>query len=66
VLNVVEESAATTAIKDIEAREGAVTVLVNNAGITRDNLVMRMKDEEWDAVIATNLSAAFRLSCGAC
>ncbi len=48
--------------KDIESREGAVTILVNNAGITRDNLVMRMKDEEWDAVIETNLSAAFHMS----
>ncbi|MCC7259334.1 MAG: 3-oxoacyl-ACP reductase FabG, partial [Gammaproteobacteria bacterium] len=47
---------------DIEAHEGAVSILVNNAGITRDNLVMRMKDEEWDAVIATNLSAAFLTS----
>lgn len=48
--------------KDIEAHEGAITVLVNNAGIVADNLVMRMKDEEWDAVIATNLSAIFHLS----
>ena len=39
-----------------------VSVLVNNAGITRDNLAMRMKDEEWDAVIDTNLKAVFRLS----
>ncbi|MBW7931017.1 MAG: 3-oxoacyl-ACP reductase FabG [Gammaproteobacteria bacterium] len=48
--------------QDIEAHEGTVTILVNNAGITRDNLLMRMKDEEWDAVIATNLTAAFQLS----
>jgi 3-oxoacyl-[acyl-carrier protein] reductase len=48
--------------KDIESQEGAVTIVVNNAGITRDNLVMRMRDEEWDAVIGTNLSAAFRVS----
>jgi 3-oxoacyl-[acyl-carrier protein] reductase len=48
--------------KDIESSEGAASVLVNNAGITRDNLVMRMRDEDWDAVIATNLSAAFRMS----
>jgi 3-oxoacyl-[acyl-carrier protein] reductase len=48
--------------KDIEATEGAVTILVNNAGIARDNLVMRMKDEEWEAVIATDLSAVFRVS----
>jgi 3-oxoacyl-[acyl-carrier protein] reductase len=48
--------------KDISGKEGAVTILVNNAGITRDNLLMRMKDEEWDAVVATNLSAAFHVS----
>lgn len=47
---------------DISANEGAVTILVNNAGITRDNLLMRMKEEEWQAVIDTNLSAVF-LTC---
>lgn len=41
---------------------GGLDILVNNAGITRDNLFMRMKDEEWDAVIAVNLTSAFRLS----
>jgi 3-oxoacyl-[acyl-carrier protein] reductase len=45
-----------------EAAGGSIDILVNNAGITRDNLFMRMKDEEWDQVIAVNLSAAFRLS----
>jgi 3-oxoacyl-[acyl-carrier protein] reductase len=45
-----------------EAAGGPIDILVNNAGITRDNLFMRMKDEEWDQVIAVNLSAAFRLS----
>jgi 3-oxoacyl-[acyl-carrier protein] reductase len=45
-----------------EAATGPVDILVNNAGITRDNLFMRMKDEEWDQVIAVNLTAAFRLS----
>jgi len=50
-------------IGEIEKEFGvAVTILVNNAGITRDNLAMRMKDEEWDAVIDTNLKAVFRLS----
>ena len=50
-------------IGEIEKEYGiAVTILVNNAGITRDNLAMRMKDEEWDAVIDTNLKAVFRLS----
>jgi 3-oxoacyl-[acyl-carrier protein] reductase len=51
--------------KAAEAALGApVDILVNNAGITRDNLFMRMKDEEWDQVIAVNLTAAFRLSRG--
>ncbi|WP_375455101.1 3-oxoacyl-[acyl-carrier-protein] reductase [uncultured Methylobacterium sp.] len=45
-----------------EAALGGLDILVNNAGITRDNLFLRMKDEEWDAVIAVNLTAAFRLS----
>jgi 3-oxoacyl-[acyl-carrier protein] reductase len=50
-------------VKAAEAAAGApVDILVNNAGITRDNLFMRMKDEEWDQVIAVNLTAAFRLS----
>lgn len=45
-----------------EAAMGTVDILVNNAGLTRDNLSMRMKDEEWDAVMAVNLTAAFRLA----
>ncbi len=45
-----------------EAALGGLDILVNNAGVTRDNLLMRMKDDEWDAVIAVNLTAAFRLS----
>lgn len=45
----------------VEALGGQIDILVNNAGITRDNLVMRMKDEEWDTVIRVNLEAAFRL-----
>jgi 3-oxoacyl-[acyl-carrier protein] reductase len=48
--------------KSAEAAAGAIDILVNNAGITRDNLFMRMKDEEWDQVIAVNLTSAFRLS----
>ena len=46
----------------IEKAHGAVGILVNNAGITRDNLLLRMKDEEWDAVLDTNLKSVFRLS----
>jgi 3-oxoacyl-[acyl-carrier protein] reductase len=49
-------------VKKVEAEIGPVEILVNNAGITRDNLLMRMKDEEWDEVIAVNLTAAFKLS----
>ncbi len=48
--------------KTAEAAAGPIDILVNNAGITRDNLFMRMKDDEWDQVIAVNLTAAFRLS----
>ena len=48
--------------KSAEAAAGAIAILVNNAGITRDNLFMRMKDEDWDQVIAVNLTSAFRLS----
>ena len=49
-------------VGDVEKAYGAVTILVNNAGITKDNLAMRMKESEWDAVIDTNLKSVFRLS----
>ncbi len=49
-------------IKLVTSQFGAPAVLVNNAGITRDNLLMRMKDDEWDSIIATNLSSVFRMS----
>lgn len=49
-------------LKTIAERFGDPTILVNNAGITRDNLLMRMKDEEWESIIETNLSSVFRLS----
>jgi len=62
VLDIADRPAATVLVKDITGAEGAVTILVNNAGITRDNLLMRMKDAEWDDVIATNLSGVFHLS----
>ncbi|CAA7612715.1 3-oxoacyl-(acyl-carrier-protein) reductase [Magnetospirillum sp. LM-5] len=52
-------------VKDAEAAMGSLDILVNNAGITKDGLVMRMKDEDWDSVIAVNLTAAFRLCRGA-
>ena len=53
------------AVKDVESNEGSPSILVNNAGITRDNLLMRMKQEEWDDVIATNLTGMFSI-CKAC
>jgi 3-oxoacyl-[acyl-carrier protein] reductase len=49
-------------LKAITAEYGAVTLLVNNAGITKDTLMMRMNDEDWDAVISTNLSSVYRMS----
>ena len=58
----VREAAQVDAVLDAVERDfGVPTILVNNAGITRDNLAMRMKDEEWDAVIDTNLKSVFRL-----
>jgi 3-oxoacyl-[acyl-carrier protein] reductase len=62
VLNVTDATAIDAAIKDVEANEGAITILVNNAGITRDTLLMRMKDDDWDAVMDTNLKSVFRLT----
>ena len=64
VLNVTELESVETLIKEITARHGAISVLVNNAGITRDNLMMRMKEEEWDDIMSTNLRSVFRLSKG--
>lgn len=61
-LNVTDAAACEALISEIDKTFGAVGILVNNAGITRDNLSMRMKDEEWDAVIDTNLKAVFRMS----
>ena len=62
VLNVADVDSVAAAIKDIQGQEGSPTVLVNNAGITRDNLLMRMKQEEWDDVIGTNLSGVYSVS----
>ena len=61
-LDVNDAQAAEALIGDIVKEHGGLQVLVNNAGITRDNLAMRMKDEEWDAVLDTNLKAVFRMS----
>ena len=62
VLEVREQAQIDALIAHVEKTYGTVLVLVNNAGITRDNLAMRMKDDEWDAVLDTNLKAVFRLS----
>ena len=61
VLDVTNAEAAAAALNGVVSEFGRLDVLVNNAGITRDQISMRMSDEAWDAVIATNLSAAFRL-----
>ena len=62
VLNVTDVGACDQIIDNIVKEHGGLHILVNNAGITQDQLAMRMKDEEWDSVIQTNLSAVFRLS----
>jgi 3-oxoacyl-[acyl-carrier protein] reductase len=60
--NLADTASVESLIKTAESAAGGIDILVNNAGITRDNLFLRMKDEEWDSVIAVNLTAAFRLS----
>ena len=62
MLNVCDAAAGDALIADIVKTEGRIDILVNNAGITRDTLVMRMKDDQWDDVLDTDLSAAFRLA----
>lgn len=62
VLNVTENESIEALFSDIKKEFGSVDVLVNNAGITRDNLLMRMKDAEWDDIIGTNLTPIFKLS----
>jgi 3-oxoacyl-[acyl-carrier protein] reductase len=64
VLEVRDAEQVENLLGEIEKTFGAVGILVNNAGITRDNLAMRMKDDEWDAVIDTNLKSVFRLIKG--
>ena len=61
-LNVNDGPAAESLVDNIVKQHGGLHVLVNNAGITRDNLAMRMKDDDWDAVLDTNLKAVFRMS----
>jgi 3-oxoacyl-[acyl-carrier protein] reductase len=62
VLNVTDVPACDALVDTLTKQSGGLHILVNNAGITRDNLAMRMKDEDWDAVLQTNLGAVFRLS----
>ncbi len=61
-LDVTDPAQCDALVDAIVKQHGRIDVLVNNAGITRDNLLMRMKDEEWDAVIRTNLNSVFRMS----
>ncbi len=64
VLNVTDAAAVDATLDALVKEFGGIHVLVNNAGITRDNLAMRLKDDDWDAVIDTNLKAVFRLARG--
>jgi len=65
VLDVGDQAQAQNALEAAQSEFGGIYALINNAGITRDNLLMRMKDEEWDAIMETNLKSVFRL-CRLC
>lgn len=62
VLDINDQASITQVIGDLEALEGSCSILVNNAGITRDNLLLRMREEEWSSVIETNLTSIYRMS----
>jgi len=62
VLNVTDPASVEQLLADLEQRHGAPTILINNAGITRDGLLMRMKDADWDAIMETNLKSVYRMS----
>jgi 3-oxoacyl-[acyl-carrier protein] reductase len=62
VLNVADPASVEAVVKGVSEEFGSPAILVNNAGITRDNLLMRMKDDEWDAIINTNLTSVYRMS----
>ena len=62
VLDVTDLASVEALVADIEGKEGAVGILCNNAGITRDTLLLRMKADDWDAVLQTNLASVFKLS----
>lgn len=61
VLDIASDHSVQALFASLNEREGPPAIVVNNAGITRDNLLLRMKDEDWDAVLATNLSGAYRV-----
>ena len=61
-LNVNDAAQVDQVVKDVSQRFGDIAILVNNAGITRDNLLLRMKDDEWDGILDTNLKSVYRLS----
>lgn len=62
VLDIADDDSVAAALKDVQQAEGPPTILVNNAGITRDDLLLRMKTDDWHAVIDTNLSGVYRLT----
>src|ERR1700692_802017 len=62
VLELTSKEAIDAVITDVDAKEGAIGILCNNAGITRDTLLLRMKQDDWDSVLQTNLASVFRLS----
>ena len=64
VVNVADPASVEALLADIDANEGPIIILVNNAGITRDGLLLRMKADDWNAILDTNLSSVFRLSKG--
>ena len=64
ILNVTDDNNIAELMKNINEKYGTVDILINNAGITRDNILMRMKQEEWDEIIDTNLASVFKMSKG--
>ena len=62
VLNVADPDSMQALLTDISEKHGSVDILINNAGITRDNLLMRMKDDEWQSIMDTNLTSIFKMS----
>lgn len=65
VLDIASDESVQALLKDVQGNEGAPTIVINNAGITRDSLLLRMKAEDWDSVLSTNLSGVYRV-CKAC